>query len=72
MQQDWPSPFEETVNGVIIGEMTWPYEFWQDNSRVARGLFENGTVATKWFEMNYPELFAQGAEMRVFEGGPLD
>jgi len=61
------SPFDEDVRGFIIGEVTFPYEFWQGKERICRGSFENDEEAIAWFKENYPKEFKQGAEMRVFD-----
>jgi len=67
----------EEVNGIIIGGDTWPYEFWITyptghalaglHDRVARGHFSSDGEAIDWFKANYPEQFAAGVEMRVFD-----
>jgi hypothetical protein len=72
------SPFTEVVNGTIIGTYTYPYEFWIEEKRweyvdkggkrrVAKGNFENDTLAITWFKENYPVEFKQGVEMRVWD-----
>ena len=68
------SPFEEDVRGVIIGGDTSPYEFWTEGPtfycdhahRIAKGHFGSDAEALAWFKANYPDYYAQGAEMRVF------
>ena len=70
--------FEEEVNGVIIGPITFPYEFWIDKPRpeyvdrnrkrrVAKGNFENDEQAVEWFKANYPDEYKHGVEMRVWD-----
>lgn len=63
------SPFEETVRGTIIGEITWPYEFWTVDGQhlIAKRGFENDREAIAWFKTNHPKEFAQGADMRCFD-----
>jgi hypothetical protein len=69
------SPFDEDVNGTIIGPVTFPYEFWETEPkwyctkpcRIARRSFENDEQAIAWFKENYPADFKEGAEMRVFD-----
>lgn len=67
---------EETVRGIIIGQMTWRYEFWtvppEFNSDlfpelVARHEFENDREAIAWFKKNYPDHYAKGVEMRCYD-----
>jgi hypothetical protein len=64
--------YEESVRGIIIGEMKYPYEFWtldDPSARIHHGslFFENDAQAIEWFKTNYPGHFAAGAEMRVFD-----
>lgn len=70
--------FTESVNGIVIGAMLVPYEFWIDEPRreyvtrngkrrVARGGFENDQQAVEWFKENYPDEYKQGVEMRVWD-----
>jgi hypothetical protein len=71
---------DESVNGIVIGAVTFPYEFWIDEPRreyqhktgvptrrVDKGFFENDEQAIAWFKENYPAEFKHGVEMRVFE-----
>ena len=71
---------EESVNGIIIGDVTFPYQFWITEKlhpdlpdrytvtrKVADRFFSNDTQAIEWFKENHPAEFAHGAEMRVFE-----
>lgn len=60
---------DESVRGHIIGNVEWPYEFWQDGERFARGYFENDAEAESWCREHYPERAAGGVEMRCFDGG---
>lgn len=73
-------PWDDDVNGIIIGDVTFPYEFWIDEPRseyqhkvgipkrrVAKGFFTNDEQAIAWFKENYPAEFRHGVEMRVFE-----
>lgn len=72
--------FEESVNGIIIGDITFPYEFWITeklhpslpdryivNRKVASGHFVNDETAILWFKENYPNEYKHGVEMRVYE-----
>lgn len=72
--------WDDDVNGIIIGDVTFPYEFWIDEPRpeyqhktgipkrqVAKGFFANDDQAVAWFKENYPAEFKHGVEMRVFE-----
>lgn len=74
---------EEVVRGIIIGEMTWPYEFWTEPGKrtsdplphlIAKRHFENDREAVAWFKEHYPAEYKQGAEMRCFDQQeqPLD
>lgn len=65
------SLFDEVVNGIIVGAVTFPYEFWErdGSARIARGHFETDDEAIEWFRVTCPEAFKRGADMRVFEGG---
>jgi hypothetical protein len=69
---------EEEVDGVIIGPITFPYEFWIDEPRpeyadrngkrrVTKGNFENDEQAVEWFKTNYPDEYKYGVEMRVWD-----
>ena len=74
------SIFDESVNGTVIGAITWPYEFWIEEPReeyqtkrgtpgrrVDKGLFTNDDQAIAWFKENYPKEFKYGVEMRCFD-----
>lgn len=72
------SPFDEYVNGTIIGGTEVPYEFWIDEPRpecvdrdgkrrVAKGNFETDSEAVAWFRENHPVEFAHGVEMRCWD-----
>ena len=69
---------EEEVSGIVIGPVTFPYEFWIEEPRpeyvdrngkrrVAKGNFENDEQAVEWFKANYPDEYEQGVEMRVWD-----
>jgi len=66
---------EESVRGIIIGDVTFPYQFWTEPDEfgfqqpVAKGFFVNDEEAIAWIKAKYPDAFAAGLEMRVFEGG---
>lgn len=65
---------EEEVNGIIIGGDGYTYEFWTLNEefgdhRIARDHFENDIEAMKWFKEKYPDWYAKGVEMRVYDLG---
>jgi hypothetical protein len=57
----------DSVRGMIIGEVTWPYEFWKDGHKIAWDFFNNDDEAKAWFKEHYPEFWRQGVEMRVFD-----
>lgn len=74
--------FDEDVNGIIIGDVTFPYEFWiyeklhpslpehkefYVNRKIARMSFCNDEEAVTWFKENYPNEYKYGVEMRVFD-----
>ncbi len=68
--------YTDDVSGIVIGDVTVPYEFWQDEEItpgyspprcVARGHFASDAEAVDWFKTVYPAEFARGAEMRVFD-----
>lgn len=71
---------EEEVNGTIIGDITYPYEFWVKEEvtyqfepvsrRVDKGSFKNDEEAITWFKANYPKESANGFEIRVFDQSP--
>ena len=76
--------FDEDVNGIIIGDVTFPYEFWiyeklhpdlpehkeyYVNKRIDRYAFKNDKDAKEWFADRYPEDKDKKVEMRVFCGG---
>ena len=71
---------DESVNGIIIGEVTFPYQFWIKeklhpslpdryivNRKVAEGFFENDNIAIEWFKESYPIEYKRGVEMRCFD-----
>lgn len=68
----------ESVDGIIIGQMLVPYEFWIDEPRleyvtrrgkrrIAKNCFENDEEAVAWFKENYPVEYKRGVEMRVWD-----
>lgn len=59
----------EQVDGTIIGEFTYPFEFWtRDGKRqIASGFFANDDEAIEHFKSHYPDWFRQGVEMRRYE-----
>ena len=63
------SPFEETVRGIIIGQITWPYEFWTTDGQhlIAKRHFENDREAVAWFKKHHGADYPQGADMRCFD-----
>ena len=63
-----PSVWDESVRGIVIGDYnTTPYQFWQDERKVASGGFASDGEAIRWFKHNRPEQYKQGAEMRAFD-----
>lgn len=61
---------DEEVNGIIIGDVTFPYEFWsygEFRECVGKTFARNDDEAIAWFKATYPAEFAAGAEMRVFD-----
>lgn len=63
------SQFEEDVRGVIVGDMLTNYQFWTTDNQncIARTSQEDAASATAWFHANYPEAWAAGALMRIYE-----
>ena len=74
------SYWDDDVDGIVIGQVTFPYEFWIDeprpeyqdkhgvpNRKVAQGFFENDEQAVEWFKREYPAEFKHGVEMRCFD-----
>ena len=70
--------FAESVNGIVIGPMSWPYEFWTTHGqkypledkgpwRLGRGLFENDEQAAAHAKKQWPEEYNRGIEMRCFD-----
>jgi len=63
----------EFVRGIIIGDITFPYEFWTEPDEdgyqhlVAKRGFANDDEAIAWVQAKYPKEYAVGLEMRVFE-----
>lgn len=59
----------EEVRGTIIGDYTYPYEFWTAKGRphrIGRGFFANDEEAQSYAKAHYPVEYAQGIEMRCF------
>ncbi|MHC1733424.1 MAG: hypothetical protein AB9888_15505 [Bacteroidales bacterium] len=55
-----PYKFTDEVSGTIIGQVTFPYEFWTKNEPygnhvIDKGIFENDEEAIAWFKEKYPE-----------------
>ena len=69
--------YTDDVSGIVIGDITFPYQFWlhdkdtvpgQTLSRcVARNHFANDNDAAEWFKTNFPSEFVHGVEMRVYD-----
>lgn len=68
--------YDDDVRGTIIGGDRRHYEFWTEErdevrciwpSRIAEGEFANDDEALAWFREHYPEHFAKGCEMRVWD-----
>ena len=53
----------------MIGGTGKTYEFWSKDGqrKIAVGWFDNDADAVSWFKLDYPSVFAFGAEMKVFE-----
>ena len=73
--------WDDDVDGIVIGQMLVPYEFWIDEPRpeyvdrngkrrVAKMSFENDEQAIAWFKKSYPAEFMHGVEMRVWDVMP--
>ena len=60
---------EEEVNGIIIGDVTVPYQFWtMDGSEcIDRSYFRDDDTAIAWFKERYPDWYAVGIDMRVYD-----
>lgn len=70
---------EEEVNGVIIGGDTWPYEFWTRGAEIllgnghkpqcflGKGHFASDTEAESYAKNHWPDEYAKGIEMRVYD-----
>ena len=63
-------PFVEDVNGIVIGDVLTRYEFWStDNrTRIAQCSAKTDAEAEQWFRSEYPQHYANGVLMRVYEG----
>lgn len=67
--------YTDDVRGFVIGDVTFPYEFWLHENlcgqkvsrRIAHSHFVNDEEAKEWFRENYPAEYAHGVEMRVFD-----
>ena len=72
--------WDDDVDGIVIGDVTFPYEFWIKEPRpewqhkrgvplrkVAGRSFKNDADAVEWFRENYPAEFKQGVEMRCWD-----
>ena len=63
----------EVVRGIIIGDVTFPYQFWTlpdeqgHQTLVAEGTFVNDKAAVWWVQRCYPIEYSHKLEMRVFE-----
>lgn len=66
----WPSLFDETVNGTVIGPITTRFEFWtRDNKEFISAIDEGDEeTAKEWFKAWYPAEYKQGVRMRIFGG----
>ncbi len=71
---------DESVRGTIIGDVTFPYQFWITEKlhpslpdrytvtrKVADRFFVNDKQAVEWFKENYPNEYKHGVEMRCFD-----
>ena len=68
--------YTDDVSGIVIGDVTAPYEFWQDEEitpgysvprRVARGHFANDAEAVAWFRSRGFVDPGTVVEMKVFD-----
>ena len=66
-RQPRTNAWTETVRGTIIGGDYTRYEFHCSGGAVKSGEFDNDQQAIEWFKTTYPQLYAAGAEMRVFD-----
>jgi len=62
----------EDVNGCIIGDVTFPYQFWTSGEEygdwcIYKSYFTDDDAAIAWFKERYPEWYAKGVEMRVYD-----
>ncbi len=62
-------PWVEEVNGTVIGDFTYPYQFWTTDGKrkICQGHFANDDEAVAWFKKNYPDNFKAGADMRCYD-----
>lgn len=70
--REMQSGLYEEVSGVIIGDVTFPYEFWTTgeeygNIRIDKNFFPNDETAIEWFKDKYPDHYKRGVEMRVYD-----
>ena len=67
--------YTDDVSGIIIGGDEYRYQFWGVYDyplagmprKIAEGWFANDAEAVAWFQEHYPDEFARGAEMRVWD-----
>ena len=59
--------WDESVRGTVIGGDDTRYEFHCKGGAVKSNYFTSDTKAIEWFKATYPVLYANGAEMRVFD-----
>lgn len=64
----------EIVNGTVIGQKTFPYQFWttRDNpkkilpERAGHLWFQSDKEAIDWLKREHPDWYATGVEMRAY------
>lgn len=61
--------FDDDVNGIIIGDVTFPYQFWtlDGKHRIDKGFFVNDAEAEAWVKEHYPAEYKAGIDMRCFD-----
>jgi len=57
----------DVVDGVIIGDVTFKYEFYKNGNYVTQCRMPTNNEAIAWFKENYDELFQKGVEMRIYD-----
>lgn len=62
--------FTDDVRGIVVGEMTFPYQFWKDGRRLGRGHFASDAEAEAYCKEQFPEEYKTGIEMRAFDRPP--